>query len=97
MNKLSKNALYILNKRYLLRNKYGDAIETPEELFIRVARAIASVEEQYGKSEEEIKELENRFHDMISNFDFLPNSPTLMNAGTKLGQLSACFVLHFRR
>ncbi len=80
---LSKNAKIILKERYLKNN------ETPEQLFRRVARAVASPEQKYG----DVKSIEEQFYDMMSNLDFLPNSPTLMNAGTRLGQLSACFVL----
>ncbi len=80
---LSDNAKIILKERYLKNN------ETPEQLFRRVARAVASPEQKYG----DVTAIEEQFYDMMSNLDFLPNSPTLMNAGTRLGQLSACFVL----
>lgn len=91
--KLSENAKFILEQRYLLRNEGREIIETPEKLFRRVARAIAEVEIKYGKSPKEVKSLEKKFYDMMVKLEFLPNSPTLMNAGTDLGQLSACFVL----
>ena len=91
--KLSNNALYILQQRYLLKDKNGELIENPEELFRRVAKTLASIESQYGKSDEEVSKLEEQFYIMMTDFDFLPNSPTLMNAGTNLGQLSACFVI----
>ncbi|MCM8804962.1 MAG: adenosylcobalamin-dependent ribonucleoside-diphosphate reductase [Candidatus Omnitrophica bacterium] len=84
--KLSINAINILRKRYLLRNEKGEIIETPEQLFRRVASYIASCEKEKSKYEEE-------FFNIMANLEFLPNSPTLMNAGTSLGQLSACFVL----
>jgi len=90
---LTENALTLLRLRYLRRNEHGEIIETPEELFQRVARAIASVERKYGKSEKEIKEIEGQFYDLLSSLKFLPNSPTLMNAGNGVGQLSACNVL----
>lgn len=91
--KLSENALKVLERRYLKKDKEGKVAEGPEELFRRVSRTIASVEKIYGKNEAEIKELENKFYNMISNLEFMPNSPTLMNAGRELSQLSACFVL----
>jgi ribonucleoside-diphosphate reductase alpha chain len=91
--KLTDNAKHILNQRYLLKNEKGDIIETPTQLFKRVAKAMAEIELKYGKSKQEVKQLEKDFYKMIFNFDFMPNSPTLMNAGTSLGQLSACFVL----
>ena len=91
--KLSENAKYILSQRYLLRNENREIVETPEQLFRRVSKAIAEVDLKYGKTKEEVKELENKFYEMMISFEFLPNSPTLMNAGTDLGQLSACFVL----
>ncbi len=79
---LSKNAQTVLEKRYLLRDANKKLLETPEELFWRVANFI-------GDSEEERR----IYYELMTTFRFLPNSPTLMNAGTKLGQLSACFVL----
>ncbi|MBU5690047.1 MAG: adenosylcobalamin-dependent ribonucleoside-diphosphate reductase [Candidatus Aenigmatarchaeota archaeon] len=91
--KLTDNALTLLNLRYLRRNEYGEVIETPEQLFRRVAHAIAIVERKYGKSDEEIKKIEEEFYELMTSLRFLPNSPTLMNAGTNSGQLSACNVL----
>jgi ribonucleoside-diphosphate reductase alpha chain len=91
--KLSENARFILNQRYLLKNENGDVVETPTMLFRRVAKAIALVEGDYGKSKQESKQFENEIYKMMVNLEFLPNSPTLMNAGTPLGMLSACFVL----
>jgi ribonucleoside-diphosphate reductase alpha chain len=88
---LSENAQTILNRRYLRRDELGRPTETPESMFYRVARAVAEAETQYGKSS--VDEVTERFQSLMSRFDFLPNSPTLMNAGTDLGQLSACFVL----
>ncbi|MBI5103249.1 MAG: vitamin B12-dependent ribonucleotide reductase, partial [Nitrospirae bacterium] len=90
---LTPNSLKVLEKRYLKKNEEGKVVETVEALFRRVARAVASADLLYGKSEAEIVLLEEDFYNMISCLDFLPNSPTLMNAGRKLGQLSACFVL----
>ncbi|MEM5799787.1 MAG: adenosylcobalamin-dependent ribonucleoside-diphosphate reductase [Candidatus Aenigmatarchaeota archaeon] len=90
---LTENALTLLKLRYLRRNEYGEIIETPEELFKRVAHAIASVEKKYGKSDQEIEKIEKEFFELLTSLKFLPNSPTLMNAGTGSGQLSACNVL----
>ncbi len=89
---LSKNALHVLDKRYLKKDKKGQVIETASEMFQRVANAIASAELIYN-SEADIKSIEDTFYRLMTNLEFLPNSPTLMNAGRELGQLSACFVL----
>ena len=86
----STNALKVLEKRYLLKDDEGNVVETPEDLLRRVAGAIAKAEENYNGNAEEMEE---KFYDMMSELEFMPNSPTLMNAGTELGQLSACFVL----
>ncbi|MCE5313015.1 MAG: vitamin B12-dependent ribonucleotide reductase [Nitrospiraceae bacterium] len=90
---LSPNAEKVLEKRYLQRDESGRPIETPEELFKRVAKHIASADAAYGRSSKEVKETEGVFYEMMTSLSFLPNSPTLMNAGRPLGQLSACFVL----
>jgi ribonucleoside-diphosphate reductase alpha chain len=90
---LSPNALKVLDKRYLKKDEEGRVVETAEDLFKRVARAIAQPDATYGKSKEDIKKTEDEFYTMMTSLDFLPNSPTLMNAGRRLGQLSACFVL----
>ncbi len=90
---LTPNALKVLERRYLKKNEEGRVVETPEELFRRVARSIASADLKYGKSAEEVKAVEEGFYQMLTSLEFLPNSPTLMNAGRRLGQLSACFVL----
>ena len=87
---LSENALTVLKARYLLRDEQGNIVEIPEGLFKRVARAIASVETLYGGNPEE---WETKFYDAMSNLFFLPNTPTLINAGKEIGQLAACFVL----
>ena len=89
---LSDNAVRVLEKRYLKKNKEGRVIESPEEMFIRVANHIAQAEKRYG-GEGRVKEMESVFYRLMSEFKFLPNSPTLMNAGRELGQLAACFVL----
>lgn len=90
--KLSINSLEVLKKRYLLKDDKKNIIETPEKLFRRVARSIAQAERKF-KSKVSPKIAEEKFYQMMSGLEFLPNSPTLMNAGTSLGQLSACFVL----
>ncbi|MEM4648080.1 MAG: adenosylcobalamin-dependent ribonucleoside-diphosphate reductase [Candidatus Pacearchaeota archaeon] len=91
--KFSATAIKVLEERYLLKDEEGNIIETPREMFSRVAKAVASAEYKYGKNKKQIKEIEKKFFDMLINLEFLPNSPTLMNAGTKVGQLAACFVL----
>jgi len=90
--KLSLNAVRVLERRYLLRDDQGHVIETPAGMFERVGHAVAEAELRYG-GEADRREWEERFAAAMSALDFLPNSPTLMNAGTRLGQLSACFVL----
>ena len=91
--RLTDNARRVMEKRYLAKDESGKVIETPGELFRRVARYIAQADENYGKDKEEIKKIEDNFYKIMANLEFLPNSPTLMNAGRPLGQLSACFVL----
>ncbi|MFH1678885.1 MAG: ribonucleotide reductase N-terminal alpha domain-containing protein, partial [Candidatus Omnitrophota bacterium] len=90
---LSENALKVLERRYLNKDSSGRVVETPEEMFRRVAKAIAGVERLYGCSEDSIKELEDNFFNMLTSLEFMPNSPCLMNAGKELAQLSACFTL----
>jgi len=89
----SSNAIIVLKKRYLKKNDKGEVIESPEELLKRVACAIAKVEKKYGASPEETKSIESMFLNAMKKLEFMPNSPTLMNAGKELGQLSACFVV----
>ncbi len=91
--KLSENSLKVLERRYLKRDPSGKVIETPEEMFHRVAKAIASADKDYGQDEKEISKLEDDFYRVMSSLEFVPNSPCLMNAGKELGQLSACFTL----
>ncbi|MHA2347556.1 MAG: ribonucleotide reductase N-terminal alpha domain-containing protein, partial [Candidatus Hodarchaeales archaeon] len=88
--KLTTNGRIVLEKRYLLQNERGEVIETPTQMFKRVANAIAQNEKLFDGNPEEMAK---KFYKMMTNLDFLPNSPTLMNAGTKINQLSACFVL----
>jgi ribonucleoside-diphosphate reductase alpha chain len=90
---LSENALTVLQSRYLRRNEKGEIIETPETMFERVALTIAKVEKNYGKTDVEVEELAEKFYTLMGTGTFLPNSPTLMNAGREMGLLSACFVL----
>ncbi|MHB1545878.1 MAG: vitamin B12-dependent ribonucleotide reductase [bacterium] len=89
----SENAVTVLKKRYLAKDAKGEIIETITELFKRVAKNISEADLNYGKSEEDIKITANGFFEEMSSLRFLPNSPTLMNAGRPLQQLSACFVL----
>ncbi len=89
----SSNAIVVLKKRYLKKDNQGNVIEDPKAMLKRVARAIASVEVSYGADNKQIKESEEKFYEMMKNLEFMPNSPTLMNAGKVLGQLSACFVV----
>lgn len=90
--KLSLNATQVLEKRYLLKDDHGNVVETPSQMFHRVARTIAAADRLYDK-DADIEKTEAVFYEVMSRLEFLPNSPTLMNAGTDIGQLSACFVL----
>lgn len=90
---LAENAIKVLEKRYLKRDSEGNCTETPADMFNRVASSIAAAELQYGKSQSDVSALTKDFYDAITQLYFMPNSPTLMNAGRELGQLSACFVL----
>ena len=90
---LSPNAITVLEKRYLLRDETGKPVESAAALFRRVARTVAEPDRKYGASEGAVEALAEAFFDLMSERSFMPNSPTLMNAGRPLGQLSACFVL----
>ncbi len=90
--KLPINTIEVLKRRYLLKDDNRDLVETPSELFRRVASAVARAEKGL-KSGPGVRETEENFYGMMRDLEFMPNSPTLMNAGTSLGQLSACFVL----
>ncbi|HKA19448.1 MAG TPA: adenosylcobalamin-dependent ribonucleoside-diphosphate reductase [Blastocatellia bacterium] len=89
---LTKNALRVLEKRILARDEQGRVIETPEEMLLRVARCVAQADLQYSTHDDAVTSEESLL-EIMSNLEFLPNSPTLMNAGRNLAQLSACFVL----
>ena len=91
--KLSPNAIKVLERRYLRKDEEARLIETPEQMFMRVASAIAAADKQYGKADQDVKKLQDSFFKIMANLEFLPNSPCLMNAGKELGQLSACFTL----
>lgn len=90
--KIGKNAIEVLKRRYLLRDNNGNIIETPSQMFRRVTKAVASAELEYN-TKNETRKIEEEFFAALSNLEFLPNTPTLMNAGTNVGQLSACFVI----
>lgn len=91
---LTQNCIRVLEARYLKKNETGQIIETPVGLFRRVAQTLVAPEHQYNTlSKEEIAELEEKFFDVMTTGKFMPNSPTLMNAGREMGMLSACFVL----
>ncbi len=90
---LSENARRVLKRRYLKKDSLGKVIENPEQMFKRVARHIAKAEKKYGADQKRTREMEKAFYKIMTEFKFLPNSPTLMNAGRRLGQLAACFVL----
>ncbi|HJU67101.1 MAG TPA: vitamin B12-dependent ribonucleotide reductase, partial [Gemmatimonadaceae bacterium] len=89
----SKNALTVLEKRYLIKDETGKPTERPEDLFWRVATVVAEAERRYGASDKRIQQTAEHFYALMTQRRFEPNSPTLMNAGRPLGQLSACFVL----
>ena len=90
---LTDNAMAVLKRRYLLKDNNGKPTETAREMFKRVANFIAEADSNYGASETEVKKTARKFYDIIASLCFMPNSPTLMNAGRANGQLSACFVL----
>jgi ribonucleoside-diphosphate reductase alpha chain len=90
---LSDNARVVLTKRYLRRDEEGNPVETPEDLFRRVSNNIAQAEKNFGATTQQVKETAELYYNLMASLCFMPNSPTLMNAGRELQQLSACFVL----
>src|SRR5881394_1255503 len=90
---LTQNARTVLEKRYLIKNEKGKPTESPEDLFWRVATVVAEADERYGATEQAVETVAEQFYFLMTQRRFEPNSPTLMNAGRPLGQLSACFVL----
>src|SRR3978361_733744 len=90
---LSSNARTVLEKRYLVKNDKGKPVEQPEDLFWRVAKVVAEADRRYGASDSAGGSVAEGFYSLMTQRRFEPNSPTLMNAGRPLGQLSACFVL----
>jgi ribonucleoside-diphosphate reductase alpha chain len=93
MAQLTDNAITVLKRRYLLRDNDGNIIETSDDMFKRVAYHISQAEDNYNTSQEDKAEIEQLFYEAMSELRFLPNSPTLMNAGCRFNQLSACFVV----
>ncbi len=91
--KLPLNAILVLERRYLRKDESGRVVESTDQMFRRVAKGIAEVEKQYGKSAAETAKWQDEFYRMMTSLEFIPNSPTLMNTGTEFKQLSACFVL----
>ncbi len=83
----------VLTRRYLMKDEHGNVIETPEQMFRRVAHTIAAVETKFGATDSQVSSITDQFYKLMANGVFLPNSPTLMNAGRKSGSLSGCFVL----
>ncbi len=90
---LNANALTVLERRYLVKDDHGKPAESPEDLFWRVARNVAAPDRAYGASDRAVESLAEAFFELMATRVWMPNSPTLMNAGRPLGQLSACFVL----
>ena len=90
---LTENARVVVEKRYLRKGKSGEHVENAQGMFRRVADALAQPDRLYGADDEQVKKTAQRFFEIMATLEYLPNSPTLMNAGTGAGTLSACFVL----
>src|SRR6476620_3600865 len=90
---LNDNARTVIGKRYLIKDATGTPVEQPEDMFWRVAATVAEADRRYGSSDAEVTRTAEDFYHLMTQRRFEPNSPTLMNAGRPLGQLSACFVL----
>jgi ribonucleoside-diphosphate reductase alpha chain len=90
---LTPNSMKVLERRYLKKDESGRVTEKPEELFFRVAKVVAEPDKNYGATDQETEKATEEFYRMMAKLEFMPNSPTLMNAGRPLGQLSACFVI----
>ncbi|MCW3982001.1 MAG: ATP cone domain-containing protein, partial [Candidatus Bathyarchaeota archaeon] len=91
--KLPLNAILVLERRYLRKDEKGKVIESTSQMFRRIAKSVAAAERNYGKSDAQVTKYEEEFYRILTRLEFIPNSPTLMNAGTMFRQLSACFVL----
>ena len=91
--RLTDNAHAVLKRRYQAKDREGNVIEDPEQMFHRVARNLAQADRPYGATDSDLQAIEEEFYQVMSRLDYLPNSPTLMNAGRELQMLSACFVL----
>ena len=90
---LNQNARTVIEKRYLIKDAKGKPTEMPEDMFWRVASTVAEADRRYGATDEDVTAAATEFYELMTQRRFEPNSPTLMNAGRPLGQLSACFVL----
>ena len=90
---LTDNSMAVLRRRYLAKDREGNVIEEPDEMFRRVSRNLSLADRRYGATDVQVQEAEEEFYQVMSRLEYLPNSPTLMNAGRELQMLSACFVL----
>ena len=91
-DQLTENSLVVLKRRYLSKDREGNVLEEPDGMFRRVANNLSQADLNYGATEADRQATEDEFYDVMRRLEFLPNSPTLMNAGRELQQLSACFV-----